>query len=186
LLAALLGFVPAVFEAGFGATFFSGAFFFAAGLAGAVLAFGFGAALAAGFVAAFVFAGLAGALAFFAAGFAAALLFGADFVALVLAVAAFARVVFAAGFAVLAFDFEDFEVAGLDLGVFVVLLAIVFPVPSLSKFQRPKEGSMPSSPASHCTPATVPGLSIAGPSSNVTGAASSPDTQSSTTKTGLC
>ncbi|MEQ8380625.1 hypothetical protein [Parvibaculum sp.] len=148
MLAALLGFVPAVFEAGFGATFFSGAFFFAAGLAGAALAFGFAAA-------AFVFAGFAGALAFFAAGFAAALVFGADFVALVLAVAAFARVVFAAGFTVLAFDFEDFDAAGLDLGVFVVLLAIVFPVPSLSKFQRPKEGSMPSSPASHCTPATA-------------------------------
>ncbi|MEQ9226182.1 MAG: hypothetical protein RLO15_07500 [Parvibaculum sp.] len=134
LLAALSGFEPA---ARGGGAFNSGLlFFFGAGFAGAAFALGLAAFAGAGFA---VFAaGFGAALAFvlaaaglpLAAGFAAALAFaGADLVALVLAVAAFARV--PAGFAaVLAFAGVD-----LDLGAFVILLAIVFPVPSLSSFQ---------------------------------------------------
>ncbi|MEW6091447.1 MAG: hypothetical protein ACK4KX_10925 [Parvibaculum sp.] len=93
----------------------------ATGFTGAAFAFGFAAgftaAFAAGFAAVLALAGAFG----FAAGFAAALVFGADFVALVLADAALAGVLDAC-FAGAAFDFA---VADLDLGVFVVLLTIV-------------------------------------------------------------
>ncbi|WP_421860287.1 hypothetical protein [Parvibaculum sp.] len=150
MLAALLGVLAADFAAAdFASCLATGSFFFGAGLAGAAFAFG----LAAGFFAAvagfavlaagfFATAGFAVLAAAFGAAFAfvAVLDFdlaGADFVALVVALAALARAL--AGFATV-FDFAG---ADFDLGALVILLAIVFPIPSLSRFRRPERAECP-------------------------------------------
>ncbi|MEP2827662.1 hypothetical protein [Parvibaculum sp.] len=155
MLAALLGVLAAAFAGeGFASCLATGSFFFGAGLAGAAFAFGLAAdffaavagfaVLAAGFfaVAGFAVAGFAVLAAVFGAAFAFVAVLdldfaGADFVALVVALAALARAL--AGFA----PVFDFAGADFDLGALVILLAIVFPIPSLSRFRRPERAECP-------------------------------------------